>query len=164
MTDTNGIRGSDDERWMKEALKEALLALQKGEVPIGAVLVLDGQIVGRGHNCRISRSDPTAHAEIGCLRDGAQRLRNYRIPRGTLYVTVEPCLMCFGAIMEARIQTLVFGIREPKWGVAGSLYDLQNDPRFPHRVDVREGTLSRPISELVTRFFREKRKNRPPSA
>lgn len=148
---------NDDERWMSEAMEEARHALRKDEVPIGAVLVLDGQIVGRGHNSRITHTDPTAHAEIGCIRDGAGTLRNYRIPGGILYVTVEPCPMCFGAIMEARIRTLVFGIREPKWGVAGSLYDFQNDPRFPHRVEVREGVLSIPISDLMKQFFRARR-------
>lgn len=160
MTDTTGTKKNDDERWMREAIAEALLAHRKGEVPIGAVLVLDGTMIGRGHNARISRNDPTAHAEIECLRNAAQTVQNDRIPGATLYVTVEPCLMCFGAIMEARILTLAFGIREPKWGVTGSLYDLQNDPRFPHRVNVREGILAPPISELVTQFFRERRKNR----
>ncbi|MHB1606631.1 MAG: tRNA adenosine(34) deaminase TadA [Leptospirales bacterium] len=148
---------NDDERWMAEAMEEGHQALRKGEVPIGAILVLDGQIVGKGHNARITLTDPTAHAEIGCIRDAAKKIRNYRIPGGILYVTVEPCPMCFGAIMEARIQTLVYGIREPKWGVAGSLYDLQNDPRFPHRVAVREGVLSGEISNQIKQFFREKR-------
>lgn len=146
-----------DKQWMSEALKEAELSLRAEEVPIGAILVADNTIIGRGHNERISRNDPTAHAEILALRSAAARIGNYRLTKATLYVTLEPCLMCFGALLEARVETVVFGLREPKWGVTGSLYDLQNDPRFPHRIRVREGVLSDPIGELLRSFFRGKR-------
>lgn len=148
-----------DRRWMSEALEEAKRSFRAAEVPIGAVLVTEGQIIGRGHNERISRNDPTAHAEILALRSAATHMGNYRLTNATLYVTLEPCLMCFGALLEARVDTVVFGLREPKWGVAGSLYDLQNDPRFPHRIKVREGVLSDPIGALLQSFFLERREH-----
>ena len=143
---------------MSEALSEARTAMKKNEIPIGAVLVApNGTILGRGHNQRLSQMDPTAHAEIVALRDAGIHRKNYRLPGTTLYVTVEPCLMCFGALLEARVETVVFGIREPRWGVAGSLYDLQNDPRFPHRIRVREGPLSKECQDLLQSFFRTRR-------
>jgi tRNA(adenine34) deaminase len=148
-----------DRRWMIAALEEAKRAFRTAEVPIGAVLVSEGQIIGRGRNERISRNDPTAHAEILALRSAATRIGNYRLTHATLYVTLEPCLMCFGALLEARVDTVVFGLREPKWGVAGSLYDLQNDPRFPHRIKVREGVLREPIGALLQAFFLERREH-----
>ncbi len=158
MVHENFSRENVDERWMAEALVEASRAMEKKEIPIGAVLVLgDDLLIGRGHNHRIESLDPTAHAEIVALRMASRAQGNYRLSGTTLYVTVEPCLMCFGALMEARVSRVVFGTREPRWGVTGSLYDLQNDPRFPHRIHVREGPFSEKCRSLMTTFFETRR-------
>ncbi|MCL4460105.1 MAG: tRNA adenosine(34) deaminase TadA [Nitrospirae bacterium] len=158
MVPENPADENADRSWMAEALTEARCALKIDEIPVGALLVSpDGRILGRGHNQRLHALDPTGHAEIIALRDAALRQKNYRLPGTTLYVTVEPCLMCFGALLEARVETVVFGIREPRWGVAGSLYDLQNDPRFPHRIRVREGLLAEECRALIQSFFRTRR-------
>src|SRR5262245_13618284 len=114
---------------MKEALNEAAKAEAAGEVPVGAIIVLDGVLKGRGHNTPIARNDPTAHAEIQALRAAAQSLANYRLVDATVYVTVEPCLMCMGALLHARVRRVVFGCFDEKFGAAGSLYDLSSDPR-----------------------------------
>ncbi|AFS52420.1 tRNA adenosine(34) deaminase TadA [Leptospirillum ferriphilum] len=158
MVTENSDDGNMDERWMTEALSEAKTAMEKNEIPIGAILVdANGTVLGRGHNQRVGSTDPTAHAEIVALRTSGLHVKNYRLPGTTLYVTVEPCLMCFGALLEARVETVVFGIREPRWGVTGSLYDLQNDPRFPHRIRVREGVLSHACLDLLQSFFQSRR-------
>lgn len=143
---------------MDEALAEAAYAEAAGEVPVGAVLVLHEAISGRGHNRPITLSDPTAHAEILALRDAARTLNNYRLPGTTLYVTVEPCLMCVGALLHARVQRLVFGCHDPKAGAAGSLYDVSNDPRLNHQLEVTTGVRADESRELLQRFFRSKRK------
>jgi tRNA(adenine34) deaminase len=146
-----------DDAWMTKALAEAMLAEANGEVPIGAVVVLNDLIIGRGHNCPISQNDPTAHAEMSALRDAAQTLSNYRLPETTLYVTVEPCLMCMGALLHARVRRLVFGCSDPKAGAAGSLYNVANDLRLNHQLEVTLGVRADESRDLLQRFFRRKR-------
>ena len=147
-----------DDVWMTEALAEAVLAEANGEVPIGAVVVLNDLIIGRGHNRPISQNDPTAHAEMIALRDAARTLNNYRLPGTTLYVTVEPCLMCMGALLQARVRRLIFGCYDPKAGAAGSLYNVSNDPRLNHQLEVTTGVCGDESRDLLQRFFRSKRK------
>jgi tRNA(adenine34) deaminase len=147
-----------DEAWMTEALAEAVLAEEKDEIPIGAVIVLNDLILGRGHNRPISQHDPTAHAEMIALRDTARTLNNYRLPGTTLYVTVEPCLMCMGALLHARVSRLVFGCYDPKTGAAGSLYNVANDPRLNHQLEVTAGVRAEESREFLQRFFRRKRR------
>ena len=147
-----------DDVWMTEALAEAVLAEANGEVPIGAVVVLNDLIIGRGHNRPISQNDPTAHAEMIALRDAARTLNNYRLPGTTLYVTVEPCLMCMGALLQARVRRLIFGCYDPKAGAAGSLYNVSNDPRLNHQLEVTTGVCGDESRDLLQRFFRNKRR------
>jgi len=144
---------------MRIALDEARRAGGEGEIPIGAVLVSEGEVVGRGRNRPIALSDPTAHAEIQALREGGMRIGNYRLPGSTLYVTLEPCIMCAGAILQARVERLVFGIEDPKGGAVSSLYSLLEDSRLNHRVKVISGLLGDECRELLQRFFRERRKD-----
>jgi len=147
----------NDVFWMTEALAEASLTEAEGEVPVGAVIVADEELISRGHNRPIQLHDPTGHAEILALRSAASSLRNYRLPGTTLYVTVEPCLMCMGALLQARIQRLVFGCHDPKAGAAGSLYDVSSDPRLNHRMEVIAGVKEEECRELLRRFFRARR-------
>ena len=149
-----------DDAWMTEALAEAVLAEANGEVPIGAVVVLNELIIGRGHNRPISQNDPTAHAEMSALREAARTLNNYRLPGTTLYVTVEPCLMCMGALLQARVRRLVFGCSDPKAGAAGSLYNVANDSRLNHQLEVTPGISADESRDLLQRFFRRKRQGR----
>lgn len=128
-----------------------------GEVPIGAIVVRDGEVVGRGRNCPIGLKDPTAHAEINAIREASDRLDNYRLARTILYVTLEPCPMCAGAMTHARIDRLVFGASDPKAGAAGSLYDLPSDARLNHRIEVLGGVRGVECRDLLQRFFRERR-------
>jgi tRNA(adenine34) deaminase len=144
---------------MRIALEEARRAGEEGEVPIGAILVSAAEIIGRGRNRPIALSDPTAHAEIQALREGGMRVGNYRLPGSTLYVTLEPCIMCAGAILQARVGRLVFGNEDPKGGAVFSLYSLLEDDRLNHRVEVTSGVLQAECRELLRRFFRERRKN-----
>jgi len=144
---------------MRIALEEARRAGEEGEVPIGAVLVSEGKVIGRGRNRPIALSDPTAHAEIQALRDGGLRAGNYRLPGSTLYVTLEPCIMCAGAILQARVGRLIFGIEDPKGGAVFSLYSLLEDSRLNHRVEVTSGVLQDECRELLHRFFQERRKD-----
>ena len=146
-----------DRAWMHAALAEAALAEAADEVPIGAVVVLEGQIIGRGHNTPISTSDPTAHAEIQAVRNAARQMKNYRLVNATLYTTVEPCLMCMGALVSARIKRLVFGCFDPKAGAAGSLYNIALDTRLNHRLDITSGVCEEECRTLLQGFFREKR-------
>lgn len=148
----------DHEVFMKEALKEARIALDKGEVPVGAVVVLKGEIVGRGHNIREQSYDPTAHAEILALRDAAKRLKGWRLEGATLYVTLEPCPMCAGALIQSRIERVVYGADDPKAGSAGSLLNLLQFPGFNHSVKITGGVLEEECSEILQRFFRQCRK------
>lgn len=145
------------DRFMREALEEARKALQAGEVPIGAILVLNGEIIGRGSNQPISSRDPTAHAEIVALRAAALRLDNYRLGESTLYVTVEPCLMCVGAMVHARIGTLVFGALEPKTGAISSTMKMLENPFLNHRFEVVRGVLEPDCRALLQEFFQGRR-------
>lgn len=142
---------------MRAALAEASLAEALGEVPIGAVVVLDGGIVGRGHNLRETSNDPTSHAELVAIRQAAEYIGHWRLLETTLYVTLEPCVMCMGAIILARIPRLVFACRDPKAGAAGSIYDFSRDARFNHRVEVCEGVLGDESSLQLSNFFRKLR-------
>ena len=146
-----------DALFMRAALVEAAAARSKGEVPIGAVVVLDGQIIGRGHNLRETGDDPTAHAEMLVIRQAAAAIGHWRLLETTLYVTLEPCVMCMGAIILARIPRLVFGCRDPRAGAVGSIYDFSCDERFNHRVSVDEGVLGQECSDLLSDFFKELR-------
>jgi tRNA(adenine34) deaminase len=147
----------DHERFMRLALDEARRAEGAGEVPVGAVVVLDGRVVGRGFNQPIGAVDPTAHAEIVALRDAAQATGNYRLMDALMYVTIEPCLMCVGALVHARIGTLVFGAAEPKAGAVVSTTRALELPSLNHRVDVVGGVLADECREVVQEFFRARR-------
>ena len=142
---------------MTLALEQAREAGSAGEVPVGALVVCDGRIVGRGYNQPILRSDPTAHAEVMALRDAAAALGNYRLAGCTLYVTLEPCAMCAGAIMHARIARVVFGARDPKTGVAGSVMDLFAEDRLNHHAEVAGGVLAEECGGLLSSFFAARR-------
>ena len=142
---------------MREALRLAEQARQAGEVPIGAVVVADGTIVGRGFNQPVASHDPTAHAEIVALRDAARRAGNYRLTGARLYVTVEPCLMCVGAMVHARIGTLIFGAAEPKAGAIESTQRAHEHPALNHRIAIVPGVLAPECGELMRRFFQERR-------
>jgi len=148
------------EEWMREALALAQQAEQTDEVPVGAVLVKDNQIVGRGFNQPISTNDPTAHAEIMALRDAAKRLGNYRLPDCTLYVTIEPCTMCAGAMVHARIKQLVYGASEPKAGVIESNGQLLNAEFFNHSIIPLGGVLAAECSALMSQFFKRRREQK----
>jgi tRNA(adenine34) deaminase len=143
--------------FMREALAAAVAAARAGEVPVGAVVVIDDAVVGRGRNQPIGASDPTAHAEIVAIRDAAARVGNYRLTGATLYVTVEPCAMCVGAIVHARIATLVFGAPEPKAGAIESTDRLHERPALNHRVVVISGVLAAEAAELMRGFFAARR-------
>ncbi|MHB8770444.1 MAG: tRNA adenosine(34) deaminase TadA [Syntrophales bacterium] len=146
-----------DENWMRLALDEASLGLAAGEVPVGAVIVQNGELLGRAHNAPIALNDPSAHAEMIAIRTAAAARRNYRLGGATLYTTLEPCLMCAGAIIQARIDRVVFGARDPKNGAVVSLYRLFEDRRLNHSVAVTEGVLAAACAEILSGFFREKR-------
>jgi tRNA(adenine34) deaminase len=148
---------SEDERFMNMALEEARRAGEEGEVPVGAVLISAGQVIARSHNRPIALSDPTAHAEILALREGAARVGNYRLPDSTIYVTIEPCAMCAGALLQARVRRLVFGAEDPKAGGVRSLYFLLEDERLNHRVEVTAGVLLEESREMLHRFFQKRR-------
>ncbi len=145
------------EYWMRHALMLAQRAWDEGEVPVGAVLVHNNRVIGEGWNRPIGRHDPTAHAEIMALRQGGLVLQNYRLLDTTLYVTLEPCVMCAGAMVHGRIGTLVFGARDLKTGAAGSLMDVLHHPGMNHRVEIVEGTLSEECSGMLSEFFRQRR-------
>jgi len=146
-----------DLEYMQLALERARLAPALGEVPIGAVLVLDGQVVTQVHNFREIWQDPTAHAEVVAIRETASRLGTWRLTGSTLYVTIEPCSMCAGAIIQARVSRLVFGARDPKAGACGSVFNLPAEPRLNHRVEVIGGVMEKESQELMQNFFRRLR-------
>ena len=147
-----------DRTWMRRALELARHAeASDGEVPVGALIVLDGEIVGEGWNRNITLDDPTAHAEVQALRDAGRRRGNYRLPGATLYVTLEPCAMCAGAIVHARIARVVYGASDPKTGAAGSVFDVLQHERHNHRVDVTRGVLADECGDLLRQFFRSRR-------
>ena len=143
----------DDGYWMGRALRRATLAGQRGEVPIGALIVRDGRVIGSGYNLRETAYDPTAHAELIAIRQASRRTGAWRLTGCTLYVTLEPCLMCMGALILARIDRLVYGCRDPKGGAAGTLYDVSSDPRLNHRFPVVAGIREAECSLLLTEFF-----------
>ena len=146
-----------DEGFMEAALDEARRAYAEGEVPVGAVVVCEGRIVSSGHNRPIGLIDPTAHAEILAIRRAADRIGNYRLVGATLYVTLEPCILCAGAVLAARVSRLVYGAADPRGGAVDSLFRLLEDPRLNHRVGVRGGVLAPACGEILYRFFQEKR-------
>ncbi len=145
--------------FMRRALELASHAEEQGEVPVGAVLVMEGEIVGEGWNQPIGRHDPSAHAEIMALRDAGQRLGNYRLPKSTLYVTLEPCPMCAGAIVHARVGKVIYAASDPRSGAAGSVFDLlPSDRRFNHVTEAEGGLLAEESAELLRQFFRARRR------
>ena len=145
--------------YMRLALAEAEKAGQKDEVPIGVILVAEnGEVLSAAHNLTISLVDPTAHAEILALRQAASKVMNYRLVNTTLYATIEPCPMCMGAILNARVAKVVFGAKDPKWGAAGSLYNFATDERLNHRLEVVSGVCEEECRALIQDFFRAKRK------
>lgn len=146
-----------DEQWMRRALELAEQAAADGEVPVGAVLVADGEVVGEGSNRPISGHDATAHAEIVALRAACARMNNYRLPGTTLYVTIEPCTMCFGALMHARVARLVYATPEPRAGVCESQLHLPEAGFYNHRIEVESGLLAKEASEMMREFFRKRR-------
>ncbi len=146
-----------DEDWMRRALELARHAEEHGEVPVGAVLVKEGELLGEGWNQPISANDPTAHAEVVALRAAAARVGNYRLPGTTLYVTLEPCLMCVGAIIHARVQRLVYGAHDPKTGAVDGAFEMLRSPKHNHRVEVQGGVLEQASAELLQAFFRARR-------
>ena len=150
----------DDEFYMTEALELARLAEQQGEVPVGALVVLRGTVLGRGGNSPISRRDPTAHAEILALRDAAAAAGNYRLEEASLYVTLEPCVMCAGALVAARIRRLVFGARDLRFGGVRSKFRIVDSDLLNHRVEIVEGVLAPECAELLQQFFRRQRDER----
>ncbi len=148
-----------DAAYMQLAIAEAEKAFDANEVPVGAVLIdARGKVVASAHNQTITLSDVSAHAEILALRQAGQALKNYRLPRTSLYVTIEPCVMCMGALIHARVQKIVFGAADPKWGAAGSLYDLSRDFRLNHRPEIIGGVCENLCSQLMKQFFRQKRR------
>jgi tRNA(adenine34) deaminase len=148
---------SDDELWMEEALRSAQRALEAGEVPVGAVVVCGGRIVGRGWNRNITDCDPSAHAEIVALREAGAAVGNHRLAACDLFVTIEPCAMCAGAMVHARIKRLIYGANDPKAGAVQSLMKLLEHPHFNHRVEVRGGVLAGRGAEVLQEFFRSRR-------
>ncbi|MBS7779127.1 tRNA adenosine(34) deaminase TadA [Acidovorax sp. CCYZU-2555] len=155
---------SNDEAGMRAALAQAQAAAEAGEVPVGAVVVKDGVLVGRGRNAPVASNDPTAHAEIQALRDAAQQLGNYRLDGCTLYVTLEPCAMCSGAALHARVARVVYGAAEPKTGAAGSILDLFAEPRLNHHTQIVRGVLAQECSALLSRFFQQRRRQNQAAA
>lgn len=143
---------------MREAILEAKLAAREDEVPVGAVIVAqDGTLLAKAHNQTIALCDPTAHAEILALREASRAIGNYRLLNTTLYVTIEPCIMCMGALVQARVAGIVYGAKDPKWGGAGSCYNLAADTGLNHTINVEEGLLENECRELMQEFFRSKR-------
>ena len=140
-------------QWMEEALEQARIARAKNEVPVGAVLLIENEVVGRGHNGPIESCDPTAHAEIRALREACLKQKNYRLPGSTLYVTLEPCLMCAGALLHARVAEVVFGAREPVGGAAGSIMNVLESGWLNHRAKVTAGIGAEESSEMLQEFF-----------
>ncbi len=149
----------ESERFMREALLEAEKALAAGEVPIGAVMVRDGEIIARGHNLRNTAKNPLRHAEIDVINEAAGIVGDWRLEDCTLYVTVEPCPMCAGAIVQARIPKVIFGTRNSKAGCSGSVLDVLHEPKLNHQVETEEGILQEECAEIMRRFFRRFRKN-----
>ncbi|WP_337102296.1 tRNA adenosine(34) deaminase TadA [Paenibacillus sp. YIM B09110] len=151
------IRELEDQAWMTEAIAEARKAEQIGEVPIGAIIVRNNEIIGRGYNLRETQNDPTAHAEMVAIRDATERIGAWRLLDCTLYVTLEPCPMCAGAIVQSRVKRVVYGTTDPKAGCAGTLMNLLQEPRFNHETELTSGILQQECASLLTQFFRKLR-------
>ncbi len=147
----------DDEAWMRQALVEASRAAALGDVPVGAVMVRAGEVVGRGHNRREADADPLAHAELLAIRQAAHRQGGWRLVGCTLYVTLEPCAMCAGALVNSRVDRLVYGASDPKAGYCGTLGNVVEDPRLNHQLEVRSGVLAEECGALLTKFFQKLR-------
>jgi tRNA(adenine34) deaminase len=147
-----------DEKWMKIALIEAKLGMEENEVPVGAVLIQNNKLIAKAHNQPIKNNDPTAHAEIEVLRKAGEKLQNYRLAKTTLYVNLEPCAMCIGAMVHARIERVVFGASDPKSGVCGSTIDLSSKPIFNHQISVTGGVLELECKNILQSFFKLRRK------
>ena len=147
----------DDGTFMREALAEASLGGSQQEVPVGAIIVLDGKIIGHGHNLPITNKDPTAHAEILAIREAAQAVGAYRLPDAILYVTLEPCVMCVGAAIHARLAAIRYGARDEKAGALGSVYDIGRDGRLNHRIEVVGGIIEEECALLLRAFFKKRR-------
>jgi len=154
---TINMPSGDDAAWMALALEQAALAAAAGEVPVGALVIKDGEVLGRGHNRNLLDDDPTAHAEIVALRQAAARLGNHRLTGCTMIATIEPCAMCAGALIHARIARLVYGAGDPKAGAAGSVLQVINHPGLNHRMEVTAGVLAEKCSAVLQDFFRQKR-------
>jgi tRNA(adenine34) deaminase len=154
-TDTTGE--FPDELWMEEALRCAQRALEAGEVPVGAVVVREGKIVGRGWNCNIESSDPTAHAEVMALRDAGLALGNHRLGECDLFATIEPCAMCAGALVHARIKRLIYGSDDPKAGAVRSVMQVLNHSELNHKIEIRSGVLAGRSAEMLQTFFKNRR-------
>jgi tRNA(adenine34) deaminase len=148
---------ASDELWMEEALRCAQRALEAGEVPVGAIVVCEDRVVGRGWNCNIAGSDPTAHAEVIALRDAGATIGNHRLADCDLYATIEPCAMCAGALIHARIKRLIYGADDPKAGAVRSVMQVLNHPQMNHTVEVRGGVLAGRSAEMLQAFFRSRR-------
>jgi tRNA(adenine34) deaminase len=148
----------EDEKWMQYAIIEANIAKDKGEVPVGSIIVQNNQVIAKAHNSPISKNDPTAHAEIEVLRKAGKKLLNYRLPKTTLYVTLEPCAMCLGAMVHARIERVVFGASDPKSGVCGSTIDFSSESIFNHQISVSGGVLEHECKNILQSFFKLRRK------
>jgi tRNA(adenine34) deaminase len=148
---------TSDELWMEEALRSAQRALEAGEVPVGAVVICEGRIVGRGGNRNIASSDPTAHAEILALREAGAAVGNHRLGDCDLFVTIEPCAMCAGALVHARVRRLIYGADDPKAGAVHSVMQVVNHPQLNHQMEIRGGVLAGRCAEMVQTFFRNRR-------
>jgi tRNA(adenine34) deaminase len=148
---------NDDKHWMQRAFELAKKAEAHDEVPVGAVIVLDDQIIGEGWNQPISSDDPTAHAEIMALRDAGKKIGNYRLANATIYVTLEPCTMCAGAIIHARLAKLVYSVDDPKTGACGSVFNLLQTEELNHKVEIEKGVMEEECRSLIRSFFKEKR-------
>jgi tRNA(adenine34) deaminase len=157
LKNSGNMPSEDDAAWMELALEQAALAAAAGEVPVGALVIKDGEIIGRGHNRNLLDNDPAAHAEIVALRQAAARVGNHRLTGCTMVATIEPCSMCAGALIHARIARLVYGASDPKAGAAGSVLQVINHSGLNHRMEITAGVLARKCSEVLQDFFRQKR-------
>lgn len=160
MVESNGVAEKDDERYMRLALEEAEAAAAEGEVPIGAVVVCDGEVVARAHNRRETDADPSAHAEFAAMVAAARTLGRWRLTGCTVYVTLEPCLMCAGLMVNARVGRCVYGAADPKGGAVGTLYDVSHDERLNHEFEVTSGVLADEAATMLRDFFRARRAKR----
>src|SRR5689334_19552015 len=157
LKNTVNMPSREDAAWMGLALEQAALAAAAGEVPVGALVIKDGEIIGRGHNRNLLDDDPTAHAEIVALRQAAARLGNHRLTGCTMVATIEPCTMCAGALIHARVSRLVYGASDPKAGAGGSVLQVINHPGLNHRMEITAGVLAEKCSAVLQDFFRQKR-------